>query len=169
MGIVQRAGAFMSTVSHDKREPPNPDAFIRDYKELTQAPPSPLEGETGLRTRLWYNAGRAVAKTMLWIDCKHGRVRLHDITSIVRGQGYGTRVLVQLTTLADKHRMTITGLAKETEGGPLNSREVKAWLCRHGFKLRRDGTFVYRGLRFRESDGSYPKVSENRPPIFPAN
>jgi hypothetical protein len=148
MGLVQRSeGAFMNTVSSDKREAPRPDAFMREYKESTQAPPPPHVGPSGLRTRLWYRKGLAVARTVLWVNGRYGRIWLNNITSLVRGRGYGTEVLTRLTALADKYGAIICVKMKAADDSPLNLAELTMWCRRHGFKVDRNGGFVYRGRR----------------------
>lgn len=128
---------------------------MRDYRELTVALLSPPQrGETGLRTRLWYRGGQAVASTILWVSGRYGYIRLHNITSLVRGKGYGTQVLTRLTTLADKHGVTICIRAKPAGDSPLNITELKAWCCRNGFKVERDGSVVYRGIRGKVPDAA---------------
>ncbi len=143
----------MSTDSSDKKEPPDLAAFMREYKELTVVPLVP-QGETGLRTRLWISGGEAIATTILSVRGTNGYIRLHDITSLVRGKGYGTQVLTRLTTLADKHGVTICIRAKPDGDGPLNLTELIAWCCRHGFKVDRDRSCFYRGRKQQSRESS---------------
>lgn len=146
--------AFIRTGSSDRKAPPDLAAFMREYKELTVAPLLPPRGETGLRTRLWISGGEAIATTILSVSGINGYIRLHDITSLVRGQGYGTQILTRLTTLADKHGVTVCIRAKPDRDSPLNITELIAWCCRHGFKVDRGRSCVYRGRKQKSTEGS---------------
>jgi hypothetical protein len=63
-------------------------------------------------------------------------VSLTFIRSLERGKGYGTETLDWLTTLADRHQVTIHLMVEPcgTIRPRLSKRELIRWYKRHGFK-----------------------------------
>jgi len=74
-------------------------------------------------------------------------IHLHDIHSFEPKSGAGTAALKHLTSLADKHGVSISGVAKaymdNRSGKIADSSQLKSWYGKHGFSSnggnRRDG------------------------------
>lgn len=64
------------------------------------------------------------------------RVHLHSIRSFERGQGHGSEALRHLTDLADKHGVTLEGVAEPFGQGGLKKKALGEWYKRHGFTVR---------------------------------
>jgi len=79
-------------------------------------------------------------------------IHLSSIMSFVpKGKGAGTRGLLQLIALADKHQVDITGFVKpienagSDEGKPsLTKKQLHKWYAKHGFKKDKAGDYIRR-------------------------
>jgi hypothetical protein len=91
--------------------------------------------------RIWHKA------VGLEVSVFNQNIRLSNIRSLKPRQGYATQALQWLTSLADKHRVMITGTANptDTKQPGLSKKELKAWYARHGFSVTRRGEIVYLG------------------------
>ena len=108
-------------------------AYMEDFRAGTQ--PNPL----GARDRVW---GGEVLVEIRPFD---KRIHISDIMSLHRGQGYGSKALQWLCSLADKHgvAMSLTPSAFGSENAQeLDDEQLKAWYTRHGFKPHRGSLMV---------------------------
>jgi hypothetical protein len=111
------------------------ESFIAEYEELTQV--NPLHH----RERVWDYEGRSAVCFELSVF--GGAIRLANIRSIESRKGFGTLALIWLTTLADKHDVSITGTASPTGAKLMNKTALKKWYERHGFLVSRRGELHY--------------------------
>ena len=68
-------------------------------------------------------------------------IHLHDIVSHERNSGAGSKALKHLTSLADKHKVTISGTADAYENRKHTGR-LKDWYVRHGFNADSKGSKI---------------------------
>lgn len=106
-------------------------SFFSEFDELTAR--NPLNN----RASVWDNA---VALEVKPFD---GCVRLSNIRSLQPGRGDGTRALLWLMALADKHDVFITGAAKPTGAKRLTKTALKSWYRRHDFAVSSKGEIRY--------------------------
>ena len=97
--------------------------FIREFQKSTE--PNPLNN----RESIWEET------VCFELRPFSGNIRLSNIRALTPGNGDGTEALRWLCALADKHGVTITGTVEPTWSAPLNKTALKAWYCRHGFKV----------------------------------
>ena len=60
------------------------------------------------------------------------------VSPSVRGQGYASRMLRQITSVADRHGVACELRPRPYDGRPLKVGELRAWYARHGFELASD-------------------------------
>jgi len=108
-----------------KKPSGNVDGFFKDLYDSTQEHPF------NSRERLYGMVG-------IHASPSGGGVHLHDIVNYGEsGQGHGTRTLQHLKSLADKHGITISGIAKAYSNNPKHITKTKAlvgWYKKHGFE-----------------------------------
>ena len=77
------------------------------------------------------------------------RLRIESlwVSPSVRGQGYASRTLRQITSLADRHGVACELVARPYDGGPLRVGALRAWYARHGFELDSDKRTMVRQPR----------------------
>ena len=74
----------------------------------------------------------------------HDTVRLANIRALVPFQGLGSEGLLWLTSLADRHDVSIVGEAERTgPDHPLDQAKLWAWYRRHGFSVSSRGDIEY--------------------------
>lgn len=122
-----------------KRDPNSPaQKMLDEYNEETQDHPMLPHG-----TRLLvYSPNEFVMlKLSRDIDDPNHSVHLSDINTSARSGGFGSKALTWLCALADKHNVTITGLAKAytraRDKSALSQKDLIAWYARHGFSVKR--------------------------------
>lgn len=78
-------------------------------------------------------------------------IHISDINTLDRrGKGLGTRALQWLHALADKHRVTLSGLSKsymqDQDTSVLKQKDLTAWYARHGYETKKaeDGHSITR-------------------------
>ena len=104
--------------------------FISDLVDATTENPfNPRE-----RVLLAMNAAVEVSRTSA------DTVHIHSVRSFAPGEktGAGTAALNMLTALADKHSVTLEGIASKYGGKGISNTQLKAWYARHGFTVTRD-------------------------------
>lgn len=101
------------------------NAFMKDYHETTTPHP-------------WDNHTRIFGKVKLEVSPSvyHGGVHISDIQSMDQGSGAGTTALRHLTSLADKHGVSLDlfphGYANTTD------EQLHRWYGRHDFESKPD-------------------------------
>jgi len=94
--------------------------------------------------RLWNCDGTPVIA--LEVRPFNGSIRLCNIRSLKPRHGFGTSALVWFTELAEKHSVSVTGIATPTgvkvHGLPKSA--LRLWYERHGFTVSRHGEIWYR-------------------------
>lgn len=86
-----------------------------------------------------------------------GKIHLSEITVSPdgRGKGLGSKILKRITDEADKSGVAVTLIPKPIGDGGLNTKQLKDWYGRHGFKMKQ-------GLMVRE-----PSLEKGRAHAFP--
>lgn len=81
-------------------------------------------------------------------------VLLELIRAEQKGRGDGSKALVWLCELADKHRVSITGQMSpcDPEGEGLDWKELRSWYVKHGFTI--DGLEMHRRPRRSVQEGT---------------
>jgi hypothetical protein len=94
--------------------------------------------------RLWNSDGTPVIA--LEVRPFNGSIRLCNIRSLKPRHGFGTSALVWFTELAEKHSVSVTGIAIPTgvKVHGLPKCALKLWYERHGFTVSRHGEIWYR-------------------------
>ncbi len=70
-------------------------------------------------------------------------VRLCNIRVASPGCGTGTKGLIWLLSLADKHGVSLVGEAEPTGACELDAASLRAWYRRHGFLVSSRGDIEY--------------------------
>lgn len=98
-----------------------------------------------------------------------GKLRLKGIQSLNPGTGAGSRLLKQLTDIADKHDvpMELTASPYGDEATRLNSDQLKEWYSRHGF-VPEEGHdpslgYMVREPKAVEAGAAKPEVAKAEP------
>jgi len=105
---------------------PGIKSFMEDYQASTKQNP--------LNTRSVVHGDYATSE----ISPSGRDIRLSDIRSLQPGQGGGTRALKELTALADKHNVPITGTASVYHSGSKyinSSKKLRDWYKKQGFTV----------------------------------
>lgn len=108
---------------------PRLKAFMDEYIANTEAHP-------------FNRQQRIMWPVVLEISTFDGTIHLGDITTVDQHrQGHATRVLTWLKSLADKHGVAITGIAKAYNKRDKNvinkASQLVAWYKKHGFDISR--------------------------------
>jgi hypothetical protein len=69
-------------------------------------------------------------------------VHVHEIHALEKGRGQGSQALNYLKNLADKHSVTMEGVAKQIGSRGLKTKDLKSWYKRHGFSVNRSGEMI---------------------------
>lgn len=119
-----------------KAPPERLNAFMDELYKGTQAHPFDdrirLRGNIGIEARPW-----------------EGMIHLSSLISFgKKGAGEATRVLDELTKMADEHNVALHGTAKAIDnagakGRSLTTKELVAWYERHGFESFAGDVVVY--------------------------
>lgn len=118
----------------------NAQAFMMEFEESSSA--NPLND----RSRIFNDT-----VIELSIDRSRGRIHIHDIRAIYPGAGAGSRALIHLTRLADKHRVDLEGYAFAYSNSGTHQK-LANWYKKHGFSVGPE-----------EDDGGYQVVYNHKP------
>ncbi len=113
------------------------EAFMDEYESMSKVNPIGVPGD-----RYWY-MGEIEGKyclviTNLHLDKHRGNIKFNSIQTVppdvCEGKGYASKVMNQITTIADKHdvalRLDVMPFGQES----LGIKELKPWYDRAGFK-----------------------------------
>lgn len=84
---------------------------------------------------------RIIGKASVHVSPGPDGIHLHDIVSHDRNSGAGSKALKHLTSLADKHKVSISGIADAYEDRKHTGR-LKNWYVRHGFTADPNGSKI---------------------------
>ena len=115
------------------------NAFMEDYRKVTSV--NPMWSDT----RIWQGKNLPIIITEIRPYRPDNVIVLHNILSPeARGKGGGNAVLAYLTSLADKHGVTVVLAAVPVKAGgtgrkPLTKKRLIQWYKSHGFEERYPG------------------------------
>lgn len=97
-------------------------AFLADLRDAT--------GEN------WFNGkervlGQAATQVTL---VSPSEVHINDIRSMSPGEGHASKLLKLVTTLADKHQITLDLTAKSYDDERMSTQKLISWYMRNGFE-----------------------------------
>jgi hypothetical protein len=101
------------------------DAFLEEFREMTQ--PNPFDDRV-----------RVLGQTVVELSKFGSEIHISDIRSLKPRGGAGTRAMKQLMKLADKHGVTLSGLAKaytNDEKYVTRTRDLVSWYKKLGFRI----------------------------------
>ena len=113
------------------------DAFMSEYESRSQHNPIGMPGD-----RYWH-MGEVEGKyclviTNLYIDERRGNIKFNNIQTVppvvCEGKGYASKVMDQITAIADKHQVALRLDVMPFGQEALGVKELKSWYGRAGFK-----------------------------------
>lgn len=122
--------------SEPKSDSGNLKGFMDDYESKTRRNPIGMPGE-----RYWYMGeidGRyCLVITNLYIDEQRNNIELSSIQLVppgaCEGQGFASKVMDTITSLADKHGVTLRLDVAPFGQESLSNEDLSSWYERNGF------------------------------------
>ena len=125
------------TIPDDVQDTSSLDAFMSEYETRSKHNPIGMPGD-----RYWY-VGEVEGKyclviTNLYIDESRGSIKFNNIQTVppgvCEGKGYASKVMDQITAIADKHQVALRLDVKPFGQESLGVKELKSWYSRVGFE-----------------------------------
>jgi len=165
--VAQEAEATVAPV--DQKQPDKAKGFRELYERRTEPHPSnPLY-------RVW-DGGQTAVFDEFEHDPDVSDIHLEQITTFTgrRGEGVGSRILQEITKMADESGATVSVEALSKDG-PMSTSQLVDWYRRHGFNPHPE--YGDEGLMVRPAKGLAPSpveevveavdIVEERPPSVP--